>query len=65
MAERDAELHFEVRDDGVGCAFERLRGDGSGLSNMNERVAAVRGVLTVESAVGRGTHIRGRIPLPN
>jgi len=26
-------------------------------------VVAVRGTLTIDSGVGRGTHVRGRIPL--
>jgi signal transduction histidine kinase len=30
---------------------------------MNERVAALRGSLTIESGIGRGMQIRGRIPL--
>jgi signal transduction histidine kinase len=30
---------------------------------MSEWVAAVQGTLTVDSAAGRGTQVRGRIPL--
>ena len=30
---------------------------------MTERVAALRGTLTIDSAAGRGTQVRGRIPL--
>ncbi len=63
VSERDAELRFEVVDDGVGGALEPAPGFGTGLANMSERVAAVRGTLTVESAAGRGTRIEGRIPL--
>ena len=63
VAERDAELHFEVIDDGVGCARAAARGAGSGLANMSERIAAVRGTLVVDSGDGRGTRVRGRIPL--
>jgi signal transduction histidine kinase len=64
VSESDAELRFEVVDDGVGGALEPHRGFGTGLTNMTERVAAVRGTLIVESAMGRGTRIEGRIPLP-
>jgi signal transduction histidine kinase len=38
-------------------------GPGAGLTNVSERVAALRGSLTVESAVAPGMQIRGRIPL--
>ena len=50
-------------DDGVGCEIAPARSEGTGLRNMNERVVAVRGTLTIDSGVGRGTHVRGRIPL--
>jgi signal transduction histidine kinase len=63
VSERDTALCFEVLDDGVGGAVEPAHSQGSGLANMTERIAAVRGTLTVESAVGGGTRIEGRIPL--
>jgi len=55
-------LCFEITDDGAGFRPESTRSPGSGLSNMKERVAALRGTLIVDSAVGRGTRVRGRIP---
>ena len=63
VAERADELHFEIVDDGVGCEIAPAGRAGTGLRNMNERVVAVRGTLTIDSIVGRGTHVRGRIPL--
>ena len=42
VIEHDAELHFEVVDDGVGFACEPDLDLGSGLANMTERIAAVR-----------------------
>ena len=57
------ELRFEVVDDGVGCDIESARRSGSGLANMSERMAAVGGTLTVNSAAGHGTQLRGRIPV--
>ena len=41
----------------------RLDVPGAGFTNMSERVAAVGGTLTVDSAAGHGTQLRGRIPL--
>ena len=63
VAELADELCFEIVDDGVGFAVESRAGAGTGVSNMAERVAALRGTLTIDSANGRGTHVRGRIPL--
>jgi signal transduction histidine kinase len=62
LAEEDGELRFEVRDDGPG--FEPHRAVGSGIPGMRERLAAVGGRLEVESSPGRGTRVRGLLPLP-
>jgi signal transduction histidine kinase len=59
---QDAELEFEVRDDGVG--FEpRESGFNGGLRNMHDRVEAIGGQLQIVSAPGRGTSVRGTVPL--
>ena len=63
LAKLADELCFEIDDDGVGYAVASTRGAGTGVSNMAERVAALRGTLTIDSANGRGTRVRGRIPL--
>jgi signal transduction histidine kinase len=56
-------LLFEVRDDGAG--FDAAGSNpGFGLTNMSDRLGAVGGTLTIESAVGAGTHVRGAIPVP-
>jgi signal transduction histidine kinase len=60
VAEHDARLVVEVRDDGVGGA---VRG-GRGLLGMEDRLAALDGRLTVESPPGGGTTIAASIPLP-
>jgi signal transduction histidine kinase len=49
----------EVADDGVGGADPAK---GSGLRGLLDRVAALEGVLEVDSPVGRGTSVRARIP---
>jgi signal transduction histidine kinase len=54
------ELRFDVADDGVG--FEAERVTGTGLQNMQDRVGALGGRVTVRSAPGQGTLISGRVP---
>jgi signal transduction histidine kinase len=56
------ELTFVVADDGAG--FDPAeRGGGTGLEGMADRVAALGGELVVDSALGRGTTVGGRIPV--
>jgi signal transduction histidine kinase len=54
-------LLFELVDDGAGfdMATTVL---GNGFMNMQDRLGAIGGVLTVESAPGAGTTVRARIP---
>ena len=61
--ERDGRLYFEIVDDGVGYDVESARHAGQGLTNMSERIAAAGGTLVVESTPGRGTTVRGNIPV--
>jgi two-component system sensor histidine kinase UhpB len=61
-------LQLVVRDDGQGfdVAAARLRaahGGSQGLLSMQERVALAGGDLEIQSAPGRGTAIRARLPL--
>jgi len=51
----------EVRDNGRGMASAQ-RGQGHGLAGMRFRVSSIGGQLTVESAPGKGTCIRARLP---
>jgi signal transduction histidine kinase len=62
LAEEDGHLVFSVSDDGSGFDPDHCR-PGSGLGNMADRVAALRGSLVVTSAPSRGTSVTGRIPL--
>jgi PAS domain S-box-containing protein len=55
-------LRFEVRDDGVGFKVNG-KPAGAGLANMRDRIAAVGGRLTIESASGQGTCVSGSVPL--
>lgn len=54
-------LTFSVRDDGLGFEVGQ-RPDGMGMRIMQDRIDALEGVLTVESAPGRGTLVVGRVP---
>jgi signal transduction histidine kinase len=60
----DAWLMFEVVDRGPGFDISVGR-PGTGLEGMADRLAAIGGALTVESSVGRGTTIGGRVPVRN
>jgi signal transduction histidine kinase len=51
---------LDVRDDGVGGAD--VSGLGFGLRAMNERIEAIGGRLTLESAPGEGTTITAIVP---
>ncbi len=53
-------LTLEVADDGPGGA---VRGGGSGLVGLEDRIAAVGGRFEIDSPTGRGTRIRASIPL--
>jgi signal transduction histidine kinase len=58
----DTDLHFRVVDDGLG--FEPPpAGDGAGLTNIADRLGALGGTFSLDSAPGRGTTARGSIPI--
>lgn len=53
-------LAFSVSDDGSGFDPDRVRA--GGLLGMEARLAAAGGTLTLETAPGRGTTVRGEFP---
>jgi signal transduction histidine kinase len=57
----DGLLRFAVTDDGAGFDPASVAG-GHGFVNMEDRLGAFEGVLTVTSAPGEGTTVEGRIP---
>jgi len=61
LAEADGHLTFRVVDDGPGFAVGEARG--LGLRNMEDRMGALGGRLTIATAPGRGTTISGQVPL--
>jgi signal transduction histidine kinase len=54
------ELRFGVRDDGAGFSVDAVQG--AGFANMADRLGAIGGTLTIESAPGAGTTVSGTIP---
>jgi signal transduction histidine kinase len=62
LHEEDGALRFEVVDDGAGYDAASTE-PSSGLQNMQDRIGALGGTLTVESQPGTGTRVTGRVPL--
>jgi signal transduction histidine kinase len=57
----DGDLLFEVSDDGCGFVVADGR-EGSGITGMRDRLAAVGGELRIESGPGAGVRVCGRVP---
>src|SRR6185503_10975052 len=63
LADTGGALHFTVCDTGAG--FDPARTEiGSGIANMRERIAAIGGTLTIDSAPAHGTRVHGSVPDP-
>ncbi len=61
----DGEIQLTVIDDGCGFAPQaHIKPDSFGLFGMNERAQHLGGTVAVESALGKGTRIAVRLPLP-
>ena len=57
----DGHLRFEIADDGTGFDADQVT-RGRGLSNLEDRVGALGGELTISSTLGEGTQIIGSLP---
>ena len=62
LREENGVLNFEVSDDGQGFDLATTP-RGSGLTNMADRVDALDGHVNLASAPGRGTRLRGSLPV--
>lgn len=58
---REGHLDLEVTDDGRGLASGWTAG--RGLEGMRDRVAALRGQISLSPCAGSGTRLRARVPL--
>ena len=61
LTAKKGELRLEVSDDGPGFDVAAAH-TGVGLRNMEDRLGAVRGRLTIISSPGNGTVISGFVP---
>ena len=59
---QEGQVHVSVRDDGVGFDTGVPRTSAHGLLGMRYRVEAEGGVMTLNSAPGRGTEVHARLP---
>jgi signal transduction histidine kinase len=62
LAERDGVLHFMVVDQGPGFDLHTMA-RGSGLQNMQDRIEALGGTVTILSRPGGGTTVHGQVPV--
>jgi signal transduction histidine kinase len=63
LREQEAQLLFEVRDDGKGFDPGPPPRRGVGLTSMSDRLGAVGGQVRIDSAPGGGVVVRGVVPV--
>ena len=63
LSDVGCQLHFQVHDDGAGFDQGSVV-KGAGLTNMDDRLDALGGDLSITSEVGRFTQVSGSIPIP-
>ena len=65
LASQEGEIYLTIADDGDGFDLETAElGRGYGLPNIKDRAERLGGVLHIESALGVGTKLDIKIPLP-
>jgi signal transduction histidine kinase len=62
LTRKGTRLRIEVYDDGSGFDASAVPGGQAGLANIRDRVAAVHGLVEVDSASGRGTRLVVELP---
>jgi len=67
LSRNQNEIVLSVADDGTGFNAGMLEGHkkGLGLTSMQERVRPLRGRISIDSGLGRGTTVTVRVPLPS
>jgi signal transduction histidine kinase len=60
---RDSELVLAIKDEGIGFDTSIRSTAGIGLMSLSERAGILRGTLTIDSRLGKGTRIELRIPI--
>jgi|GEM_PF-500209 len=63
IIQADGWLHVTVRDQGVGFDILTVPADRFGLRGMRERLAALGGELTIQTAPGQGAIIQALLPV--
>ncbi len=63
LEDRGEAVSFEVVDDGIGFDMGSTP-RGSGLQNVDDRLQALGGHVSISASPGRGVCLRGRLPLP-
>jgi two-component system, NarL family, sensor histidine kinase UhpB len=61
----DGNIILLVSDNGQGFSVEDEQNRGNGLRNMRERAAQIKGNISVDSQIGKGTHIKLSVPSPH
>jgi signal transduction histidine kinase len=61
LSQQNGSLVFAVKDDGRGYDAAQVK-RGAGLQNMVDRIEALGGTLEINSALGAGTVVTGRVP---
>jgi signal transduction histidine kinase len=62
LSQRNGRLTFSVADDGRGFDPDAARG-GTGLQGMADRLVAIGGELSIDTAPGGGTSVSGQVPM--
>ncbi|MDA0739832.1 MAG: PAS domain S-box protein [Nitrospirae bacterium] len=63
FTQKNGNLQFEIRDNGVGFHQGDCSHSGHGLVNMNARATQLHGTLTIRSAPNKGTRVIIHIPI--
>ena len=63
LAQHGDQLQIDVQDWGVGFSTEMVEERRFGLQGIRERARLLDGRVVIESAAGKGTHIRVHLPL--